>query len=117
MGRFYVECFEVEIIDVFLCVAFKEGFLVDEAKSQGLKALVKQLHVLLAHFSLRCLSFLIVFPVKDISGIVNLVVLHFLSVSPYSGFDEPNLRLLVQLMLNLEPNIALVVDLVHELDQ
>lgn len=52
MGRFYVEGFEIEIIYVFPCVAFEEGFLIDETKRQGLKALIEQFHVLLAHFSL-----------------------------------------------------------------
>lgn len=115
--RLYVERFQVKIIDVFLSVALEEGFLVYETEGQGLKALVKQLHVLLAYFRLSCFSLLVVFPVEDISCIVNLVILHFLSVGPHSSLDEPNLRLLVQLMLNLEPNIALVVDLVHEFDQ
>lgn len=60
---------------------------------------------------------MVVVPVEDISCVVNLVVLHFLSVGPHSSLDEPNLRFLVQLVLNLEPNVAFVVDLVDELDQ
>lgn len=115
--RLDAECLQVEVVDVLLGIALEEGFLVDEAEGEGLKALVKQLHVLLAHLRISCFCVLVTFPVEDVPCVVNLVVLHFLSVRPHSGLDEPDLGLLVQFVLDLKPNVALVVDLVDEFDQ
>jgi len=45
------------------------------------------------------------------------VLLHILSVSPDSSFDESYLGILSKFVLNLKPNIALVIDFIHKFRQ
>lgn len=45
------------------------------------------------------------------------MLLHVLRVGPDTCFNESNLRVLPQFMLDLEPDITLVIDLIHKLHQ
>lgn len=117
MRWFNIEILEIQIVYVFLCVWLKEWLFVDEAESKGLETLVKQFHVLLTKLRVILWGLLIFIPVEHIPRIVYLVIKHLLSVCPNSSLNEPYLCLLMQFMLNLKPNIALMIDLIHKFDQ
>ena len=114
---FNIKILEIQIVYIFLCVWLKEGLFVDEAESKRLETLIKQFHVLLTKLRVILWGLLIFVPVEHIPRIVYLVIKHLLSVCPNSSLYESYLCLLMQFMLNLKPNIALVIDLVHIFDQ
>ena len=56
-------------------------------------------------------------PVKDIFGVIWLFILHLGCLAPKPTFYKPNLHVLVDLLLHHQPNVALMVQLIHELHQ
>ena len=62
-----------------LWVAFEEFLLIEQAKGQAFKALIKPLEVLLTVASIDYLSKV---PIEDIPRVEDLLLLHLLRVAP-----------------------------------
>ena len=111
-----VKSLHKQIIHIFARIAHKERLLVQKGECQSFKTLKKSLHEFLSDHSFCKISFLLVWPIKDIPSIVDLMVLHIFVVAPNSSLDEVNLQLLLSLKLNRKPCIV-ALQLVQKLKE
>jgi len=102
----------IQIVDILPGVSRKELLLIEQTERQPFKTLKKSFDIVLTRLTLAHRKL----PMENISGIRDLFFFHVLVIAPETGLDEMDFHLLLMLVLNRKPNIAITVQFIHKFE-
>ncbi len=114
LNFWYINKEWIKVINVLYGIRSKELILIEQTKGKSLKGLIKQLEYFLASDPIRPFGNI---PLKQIPGIIELILLHLLSIHPNASLNKMNLNLLRVLKLHRKPIVRQSLDLIDEFEQ